>query len=244
MRLSWYAPTLVGLALALASPAHAERPTAEDVGDADSFGRNVVYLGVASTGSVLLQSDCTPDPNLPPEPQFPCVTLLPPPQITNFNEDNLAAIRLPARATRSLICFSITSAHSFGFANDTDVRQNNALFRTTAMITVESEVLNDPTLIDPNTGLPFGGRFTLPFGTFGEFRTIDPGERASRTVRETRDCIGGLLNRASLLAMGLSEAQVARFFRRPMRIVFGLSGGAAMVDGANLLYGVRLYGDR
>src|SRR5687767_1439958 len=51
------------LAPALVSPFAAV--TAEDVGDPDSFGRNVTYLGLAQTLAVALVDDCsTSDPTL------------------------------------------------------------------------------------------------------------------------------------------------------------------------------------
>ena len=37
-------------------------PTDADVGDADSFGKNVKWLGLLQTGSISLQPDCTPVP--------------------------------------------------------------------------------------------------------------------------------------------------------------------------------------
>lgn len=247
MRRSWYAPGLLGLVLSIAATVHAQPPTVEEVGDADSFGRSQVYLGVANAGSVLLREDCTPDPDpdpsLPPQ-NLPCITLLPQPQLTVYRQDNLDEIRLPGRATNSLICFSFTPFILASFGNDTAERQNASL-RTQAVVALESEVLNDPALINPDTGLPFGGSYTLNFGIFSESRSFDPGEQETKTITQTRDCIGGLITRRTLIeGLGLSEKQAREFFRQPIRLVFGVTGIASLLREGSVLYGVRLYGDR
>ena len=243
MRRSWYAPALVGLVLSIAATVHAQPPTVEEVGDADSFGRSQIYLGVANAGSVLLQEDCTPDPNLPPQ-DLPCIPLLPQPQLTTFRQDNLDEIRLPARATNSLICFAITPFILASLGNDTPENQSASL-RARAVITLESAVLNDPELINPSTGLPFGGSVELNFGFFAESRSFEPGEEETKTITQTRDCSGGLINRRALLeGFGLSEKQAREFFRQPIRLVFGVAGSASLLRDGSILYGTRLYGDR
>src|SRR5690348_9870020 len=84
----------------LISPAvtAAAAPAVDDVGDADSFGRNVTYLGLAQTLSVAVVDDCsTSDPTLER-----CIVANPAPAPTAFDEANLATINLPAKATKSL----------------------------------------------------------------------------------------------------------------------------------------------
>jgi hypothetical protein len=60
----------------------------------------------------------------------------------------------------------------------------------------------------------------------------------------SRHCIGGLVSKRSLIALGLSQAQTAQFFRNPMQLTFGAAGTVRMVDAASYFYGIRLYGDR
>ena len=154
--------SVIALSLLIAAAAHAAAPTVEEVGDADSFGRDVVYLGNAQTGNVALQADCTPDPMAPPPPPNDrCVVLNAQPATTTFVEDGLATMQLPADSTKSLICFALTPNVFFEFSNQTGVPQSNALYNARALITIENEVLDDPTLIDPATGLPYGGRMQL-----------------------------------------------------------------------------------
>ena len=66
-----------------------------DVGDPDSFGRNVQWLGLAD-GEVDLLDDCTGD-------TFACQPLAAAPGVTNFTFEDLGHITLPPRAAHSLL---------------------------------------------------------------------------------------------------------------------------------------------
>ena len=235
--------TVIALGLMIAVAAQAAPPTVEEVGDPDSFGRDVIYLGNAQTSNVALQGDCTPDPMFPPAPNDRCIVLNAQPAATSFNEDGLATLALPAESTKSLICFALTPNHNFEFFNLTGVPQSNARYNARAVITIENEVLNDPTLIDPNTGLPYGGKMTLPLSTYSESRSIAAGEREQKSLFLSRHCIGGLVSKRSLVGSGLSETQAKQFFKKPMKFTFGASGTVQIVDFANFFYGIRLYGD-
>src|SRR5262245_63693870 len=73
------APLLLGTPVTAAAA-----PTVDDVGDADSFGRNVTYLGLAQTLSVAVVDDCsTSDPTLER-----CIVANPAPAPTTFTEAN------------------------------------------------------------------------------------------------------------------------------------------------------------
>jgi hypothetical protein len=235
--------SVIALGLLIAVAAQAAPPTVEEVGDPDSFGRDVIYLGNAQTSQVALQTDCTPDPMFPPLPNDRCIVLNAQPAATSFNEDGLATLQLPAESTKSLICFALTPNHNFEFNNLTGVAQPNARYNARAVITIENEVLDDPTLIDPNTGLPYGGRMTLPLSTYSESRSIAAGEREQKSLFLSRHCIGGLVSKRSLVGSGLSETQAKQFFKKPMKFTFGASGTVQIVDFANFFYGIRLYGD-
>ena len=77
--------------------------TTEEVGDADSFGRGVVWLGLVS-GYGRLSTDCSADP----ADTTPCQTISAAPATTTFDFSDLDVLVLPARSTRSLICQSQT----------------------------------------------------------------------------------------------------------------------------------------
>lgn len=213
-----------------------------EVGDADSFGRAVKYLGLAQL-SVEMRQDCTPDPTHPPQPNERCVTLNPAPEATSFRERDIAVIRLPARSSNSLLCHSLTPAFTFSFYNGTADAQYGYVHGG-ALIAIESEVLNDPTLVNPRTGAPYGGKIELSLTTYFEDKMLPAGAYESKTMLLSRNCIGGFVSKQALVqAYGLSEAQAAEFFRKPITLRFGANGSALMTDYLQYLYGIRVYGD-
>lgn len=214
-------------------------PTVDEVGDADSFGRYVTYLGLAQTTSVVLRPDCTgADPSVER-----CVVSGAAPASTSFNEADLASIALPARATRSLLCFTLTPFISVDWANPL-ASPATARFSASAVVTIENDLLADPALVDPGTGLPFGGSLTLGLSTYHSAHTLQPGEVDSKNLFMTRACIAGVISKHSLVEnFGLTEVQATQFFRRPMTIRFGSRGSVALAESTNYFYGIRLYGD-
>ena len=217
----------------------AAAPTADDVGDADSFGRNVTYLGLAQTMSVAVLDDCSgSDPALER-----CILANAAPAPTTFDEDGLATISLPARATKTLMCFALTPFIQVQWQNNL-ATPATARFSANALITIDNEVLDDPALIDPGTGLPFGGVLSLGLGTFSDFHTLQPGETDFKSLQMSRSCIAGIVSKRALVEnYGLSEAQATQFFRKPMTITFGSRGTVGLSAFTNYFYGIRLYGD-
>jgi len=175
--------------------AAAAAPSAADVGDADSFGRNVHFLGVAQTGVVTVT---TPGGCPPADPNFPddrCVEGNP---TASVNALDIGRMKLPAKAASSVLCHSITSIPTWSFSNFT-AGSAFARFSYLAGVTIENEVLNDPTLIDPNTGLPFNGKLDVAFGIITDAQTIHQGDFVQRRQGFTRGCIGGLVSKQALI---------------------------------------------
>ncbi len=95
-------------------------PTDAEVGDANSFGRDVKWLGLLQSGSVSFQSDCTPAPgDPPPGPDDRCVTLNAAPAATSFprsprlNDDPVRAAKSGFTARRRCLK-GFTSPPSLG----------------------------------------------------------------------------------------------------------------------------------
>ena len=231
--------TLVAvLLLVCVAPVQAQ-VTEETVGDPDSFGEARTYLGLAQ-GRVSLRPDCT---GFPPD-GGPCIELAAAPAITSVDETDLDSIVLPGRATNSLVCFTFTPLTTWQWENATAAPQAGRMFLR-PLVRVESPVLEDPGLINPNTGLPFDGvLFESTISTYLESRTVDPGETELQYRAMTRSCIGGLVSVRSLRdGYGLSEAVIKEFFKNPITFTFGVRGDVAMVSTASYILGVRLYGD-
>ena len=214
--------------------------TVEEVGDADSFGKPVKWLGLLS-GFVRLAQDCTPPPGEPGDPT--CITLLPAPATTVYNAPDVASITLPGRSSETLLCHWQTPLVSYSINNET-LSTQSFNFRATPVYRIYSEVLDDPALINPGTGLPFGGFIETGLTSFLKQRVVEPGDFEAETISGTRMCIGGLVSRAALINQyGLTPQQAKRFFRRPITITMSLTGTARRVQNANINFGTRFTGD-
>ena len=213
--------------------------TEEQVGDADSFGRGVKYLGLVMPRTVTLQPDCTGyDTSFGDR----CIPLPPAPGATAFNEADLGRLELPAQSARSLMCFTVTQFTIAEFNNPTpDAQQADLTLRVN--IVIENAVLNDPTLIDPITGQPYGGRMSTRLPLTIESHTVAPFSSEFRFSPTTRSCVGGLVSKQALIAQGFTEKQATQFFKNPTTLRFGSSGFAASMSFLDFAYGIRMYGD-
>jgi hypothetical protein len=214
--------------------------------DTDSFGRAVRFDGLMQSGVVTLLDDCTPAPgDPPPGPDDRCVVLNPAPAATTFDLADIGRLTLPGRSAHSLLCHWLTPVAVYTLQNPTGVFQPNATIRLIPYVVVESEVLDDPALIDPTTGLPFGGQLESSFAaTYQDSQSLDPGQRSTKRFSLSRVCISGFLSKSALMEIyGLTEAQAKQVFKRDMTLRFGLRGNATLVAGASVLYGLRVVGD-
>lgn len=210
-----------------------------DVGDADSFGNKMIWLGSADM-DVELTSDCSGvDPAT-----AACQTLVPAPGPTNFSFMDLGHISLPGKATDTLLCYWLSPYLTVSYGNST-ASTVVATLRVTPSLTVENPVLSTPGLIDPTTGLPFGGSLLTGMTSSQTFQVpLPPGIHITERKRDSAVCIAGLLSREALMqTYGLTDAQAKDFFKKPTTVRLNLSGSAQYVDGASLYFGFRIIGD-
>jgi len=210
----------------------------DDVGDSDSFGRNVKWLGLASM-NVTLTSDCS-DPSIGPG----CQVLNPAGVVTAFHFDDLAHISLPANASHSLLCYWLSPVLTTTYSNPTGVNTVGFL-RYSPTLTIENPVLDDPSLIDPTTGLPFAGR--LITGMTSSERLEVPLPAGTTFTQRTRDsavCIAGFMSRRQLVeTYGLTDAQAKEFFKQPTVVRMNIAGTSRFISEADMIFGFRIVGD-
>ena len=213
-------------------------PVEADVGDVDSFGRAVRWLGVADM-SVTLSDDCSGA-----DPEGGCQVLAPAPAVTSFSFEDLGHITLPEKASNSLLCHWFSPVLDLGYANP-GAAPVVARLHYQPTLTVENPVLATPGLVDPTTGLPFGGRLTTSMTASERFAVpLPPGLAFNERMRDSAVCIAGFLTRKSLVELyGLSEAQAKEFFKQPTTVRLNVSGSAQYVDYASLYFGLRIVGD-
>src|SRR3954471_4827364 len=121
-------------------------PPAADVGDAESFGHAALYMGAAS-GFVHLKpatAACTPAPApLPPATanDDQCFTLNSAPDETSFEAKDICRIKLPKKATRTIIYPALNFFIDYQLRNTSGTDQPSAVFDFSAELVIESDAL-------------------------------------------------------------------------------------------------------
>lgn len=216
--------------------------TDAEVGDANSFGRNMKFIGMVQTGVLSIAPDCTPDPAFPPGPNDQCV--VPVGGNASFNFTNMGTVLIPGKSSKSLFCHSQTPFGAMVYVNNTGVYQGTA--RTNVIMTyrIENEVLATPGLVDPGTGLPLGGVIETSLGASRDSRGLQPGDFQLYRDNYTRFCNAGIVSKRNLVeGYGLTEAQATAFFAKDTVITVGLIGNTRFVDSGSVIVGTRFFGD-
>jgi hypothetical protein len=231
--------------LAVVGGLRAAPPTPAEVGEVESFGHNVQYMGAVS-GFITLSPACTPAPTpVPPATanDDQCFTLAAAPATTGFDAEDILRIKLPKKATRTIIYPALNFFINYQLQNSTGVFQPQGLFSYTASLTIESDVLLNPSIIDPSTGLPANGKLVGQFSyIFRDDRSMDVNARQRQ--RETLVRVGNAgINKAALIAQGLSESVVDDLFKKEMTIRMSVTGSAKLLTDATITCNMRLFGD-
>jgi hypothetical protein len=219
--------------------AHDRKAAALDVGDADSFGRPVRWLGVVGSEAVNINSDCTSQ-----DPEQPCLQIDPDTHSGSGEYRDIGSITLPAGSTHSQICHWLSPTMNAYFANYTGLDNRNARFTVFPSVTFENAALNNPALVDPNTGEPLAGKVELGVPSISIDAVLDNGEATNARNTATRTCTGGLLNKKTLIEYyGLTPRQVRDFYNNPTTIRLNMRVLASYVEQGYVVYAVRFVGD-
>ncbi len=226
-------------------------PTIGDVGDTDSFQKNARFLGDASGFITLAATPCpssTPATSPSPSPanSDQCFAIDPTPgNTTAFNAMNIDRINLPGGAAKDIIYPVLTFFTEYQMQNPTAAQVPNARFLYRASLTIYSAVLNDPSIIDPNTGLPANGALTFVFSPnrFDVDRSLEGNERARNHIDYSRAANAGIA-KANLISGGtLTQHQADDLFNKPMTVRMDVTGQARYVTDASVTCNMRLFGD-
>lgn len=200
-----------------------------------SFGNAVRYLGVAHVPGVIVTLTC--DSGM--HNCVPSDTVLD----STVSMLNQEAIHLPANSANTQICADLTPTASWNYRNVSGGAQDSLAVNFGARMRVESVVLEDPKLIDQQTGQPFAGGFEVYEPLVDESANLDHGKQVSRYREFTRACVAPLISREVLAARGLKESQIDAFFQESLIIRMGIEGFISRADHAHLFYSVRLFAD-
>jgi len=215
-------------------------PIREDVGDPDSFGRPLKWLGLTQA-NIHLSEDCSL-----PEHQYEgthCEQTSPG-QTARFDFRDTARITLPGNAAHSMLCHWFSPYLALAYANPAaEPVTASLLYRP--RLRIESEVLRDPAMVDPTTGQPFDGSLSTGMTSNEQLTVTLLGfEQRYETMRDSNVCIAGFLTRRNLVeSYGLTETQAEQVFQKPMTIRLDVSGSARYIPEASLTFGLRIVGD-
>lgn len=217
--------------------------SALDVGDPDSFGQKLRWLGVVSSAPLALRTSCEPLPGDPANQRCAEVDpTAPGPRMARF--DNVAAMTLPARSMNSLLCHWLTPTAAGSFANFTGMENRTARMVIYPRLTVVNDVFNEPGLVDPVTGEPIVGKIDIAMSSLWSTALLDSGETMMFRNTATRTCVGGFINKQVLIdGYGLSERQAAAFFANPTTLQLGVDVMTQQVGNAGVTLSVRWVGD-
>lgn len=234
--------------LAVITELRAGPPTAAEVGDAETFGHNMQFMGATSGFQTLEPTGACPTPTPAPSPaplgENFCDELNPAPAATTFSHDNICRLFLPKNATHNVIYPVLNIFVAYQLQNTTGSDQPNGELRFTAGITIVSDALNDPSCTDPNTSAPCGGTATLLFNyAYRDSQNMKNGDR--HAVREILVRAGNTgLTRAQLQSLlGLTPQATDKLFKNPMTVRMDISGFAQLTTTASITCNMRLFGD-
>jgi len=242
--------TLVVSSFALTGFLRAGPPTAADVGDAESFGHAALYMGAAS-GFVQLAPACTPAPTpVPPATanDSQCFVLSPQPATTFFTANDICRIKLPKKATRTIIYPALNFFVQYELRNQT-ATDDTGVFSFSASLIIESDALMG--VNDPVTGDPLNGKLEAGFGySYTVDRSLPAGSHDRQRITLVRVGNAGI-NKAALVSQGFSQTVVDNLFSSAMTVRMNMTGsgkllnmgGSGGFEGANITANMRLFGD-
>jgi len=216
-------------------------PTVDDVGDLDSFGRNVRWLG--HKNEVFgVDTDCASW--MAEDPAARCQQVADPATTTAYRFEDILRFNLPANASNSMFCYLLTPMFQAYFTGNTGTNAVVGSLTYSVSATVENPVLATPGLVNPATGAPFNGSFTTGSLAFEVFQTaLVPQFPLTTTQRKSVACNAGISKRLLMQTYGLTQAQANSFFASPTTLRLNVGGSARFVDSATFTLGIRLLGD-
>jgi hypothetical protein len=220
--------------------------TAAEVGEPDSFGRNVKFLGTAVTGGVYVYRSCDAaillaELDLVLGADDRCLAHPFPGPTSSATFSDLGRITIPGRSADNVIYFILqntvnTELHN-DFANGLPV-----FFSYSPRLTIESAALNDPLALDPTTGQPLNGVLTVSaFGTKVFNRTVPANDLEFFFDAYSSAATRGFA-RGYFADLGLPPSVINNLYRQPMTIRLGMRVAVRNVYFGQYFYAMRLTG--
>jgi hypothetical protein len=218
-----------------------------DVGEPDSFGKNVKFLGTASTGVVFVYRSCDPaillaELELVLGADDRCLAQPFGAGTVSATFTDLGRITIPGRSVDNVVYFVLNntagSETQNTFANGIPVFSSYI-----PRITIESAALNDPAALDPNTGQPLNGVLTVSaFGTKIFNKTVPANDFEFFYDSYSSAATRGFA-RSYFADLGLPQTVINNLYRQPMTIRLGMRVATRNVSFGQYFYAMRLTGN-
>jgi hypothetical protein len=229
-----------------------------DFNDTASFGKNAKFLGSLYAGSLYVYRSCDPqilldEGGLVLAPDDKCVVHnSATPMVTTTVFDPVWQITIPANSVDNVIYPMLNNTvgyDAFPSSLGPPVGNNGyftgfASIRFTPVVTIESSALNDPAAVDPATGLPMNGSYTVGLaGTRIKGFMVEENDFFSENDSYA-SVAGRGLSRTYFAALGLPPNVINNLFRRSMTLKFGIRADVnGPIQQAFFSYQFRLLGN-
>ncbi|MBS1792537.1 MAG: hypothetical protein JSS81_01715 [Acidobacteria bacterium] len=213
----------------------------EDVGDLASFGREAKFFGYAATGTVYVSSDCSVYAPLGPDDR--CYPVNAANGTATFDARDLGRIQYPQKTFENVIYILGRNTTSYHLIN-TSAQNRNGRIQFRPYLTLESDALSDPSLINPLTGQPFNGRVDISLGGLRTFtKTLFPNYQESETFVYGASSVSGITKKYLIDTFGLPAGVADGIFAGKMIIHLNIKGTTTWADDASFSCGARFLGN-
>jgi hypothetical protein len=220
--------------------------TTADVGEPDSFGKNVKFLGTAVTGAVYMHKGCDAASLsvdgivLGVDDRCLDVTNTLVTSTATFND--IGRINLPAKSADNVIYFIANNLFNYSIFNPT-ATANFGRLTYSPSVTIESDALLDPAALNPDTGLPMNGSFTTGISGSKTFnRTYQTNASDFGLERYSTAATRGFA-RSYFADLGLPNNVINQIYKKPMTIKLNLRVSTRLVEDGVAFYTMRFTGN-
>ena len=216
--------------------------SAADVGEPDSFGKNAQFLGIATSGIVIIDPTCNPADIGPLGPDDRCVSPDASGNVPLQTFNDIGRINLPGKSVSNIIYAIANHTAVFSIFNPNATTQVGRVSYVPS-VTIVSDALNDPSLIDPTTGLPFNGSFTTTgIGSLTTSKSMAGFGNEFQANSYTRANTVGF-SRTFFAALGLSNQVIDQLYKKPITIKLNIRVSSRFVDSGTFAYSIRFLGN-
>jgi len=219
--------------------------------DPDSFGNNVRFLGSLYAGTVYIYHSCTPqvlldELGLTLAADDKCIVHNPPSAPMNQTQvlyDPAWEYTIPKNTLGNTL-FVLTNNYPGFDAADPNGNAGPYMTFYAPVVTFVSTALNDPLAIDPATGQPMNGQYTVSLtGSNLVNRMLATNDFVSE-YRSYAGAGGRGFSRSYWRAVGLPDSVINKLFNRKLSLRFGIRVRVTgAVNFGQFYYTMRMLGD-